>query len=301
LVLSVTTVLPAVTVAAWLERVPTLVYCGELFDRGLEAGTLRTQAGRALAGLTSRLSDVIIACSQTVAAQFEDSPAEVITVYPPVDERYATGDGAALRKRLGIGRKVPLFASVGYLTEGRGQDSLVEAMPMILERSPKAHYLICGDPFPRARDLAFRDRLLAQISELGLEERVTVVGHVEDVGSAYAAADVIVNPARFNEPFGRVPFEAAIAGKPCVVTRVGAIPELLVDGESALIVAPDDPAGLAGAITRLFDDPALGEQLVAGAMRIVDGHLRAEHSLSGFQRAVAATLERGRGRRRRRV
>jgi GT2 family glycosyltransferase/glycosyltransferase involved in cell wall biosynthesis len=290
LVISVTTMLPAVTLAAWLERVPALVYCGELFDRGMQGGALRMHAARGLASLTARLSDVIIACSHTVAAQFEGSPARVVTVYPPVSEHYATGDGAGLRERLRLSAQAPLLASVGYLTEGRGQDFLVEAMPAILEQSPDAHYLICGDPFPRPRDLAYRDRLLALIAELGLEESVTVVGHVENVAAVYAAADVVVNPARFNEPFGRVPFEAAIAGKPSVVTRVGAIPELLRDGESALIVAPEDPAALAAAILRLLGDAELRQRLVAGAMEIVDSHLRTEHSLAGFQRAVEATL-----------
>ena len=70
LVISVTTMLPAVTIAAWLERVPALVYCGELFDRGYRGGPLRALASRALAVLTARLSAVIIACSQTVAGQF---------------------------------------------------------------------------------------------------------------------------------------------------------------------------------------------------------------------------------------
>jgi glycosyltransferase involved in cell wall biosynthesis len=290
LVISVTTMLPAVTLAAWLERVPSLVYCGELFDRGLRAGALRTQAARALASVTARLADVIIACSHTVAAQFEGSPAEVVTVYPPVGDRYAAGDGGTLRERLGLDRDTPLFASVGYLTEGRGQDVLVEAMPLVLERLPEAHCLICGDPFPRERDLAYRESLLELIAKRGLADSVSVVGHVENVAAVYAAADVIVNPARFNEPFGRVPFEAAIAGKPSVVTRVGAIPELLRDGESALIVAPEDPAALASAAVRLIEDPELRARLVAGAMSIVDDHLRAEHSLAGFQRAVSATL-----------
>lgn len=290
LVISVTTMLPAVTLAAWLERVPSLVYCGELFDRGLQAGALRTQGARGLASLTARLADVIIACSHTVAAQFEGSPAQIVTVYPPVGDRYAEGDGAALRERLGLAPATPLIASVGYLTEGRGQDVLVEAMPMIRAELPDAHYLICGDPFPRERDLAYRERLLALIAELGLDDAVTVVGHVENVAAVYAAADVIVNPARFNEPFGRVPFEAAIAGKPAVVTRVGAIPELLRDGESALVVAPEDSAAIAAAVVRLLADPRLRARLVAGAMEIVDNHLRSEHSLSGFQRAVAATV-----------
>jgi GT2 family glycosyltransferase/glycosyltransferase involved in cell wall biosynthesis len=290
LVISVTTMLPAVPVAAWLERVPSLVYCGELFDRGMRGGALRMFAARALASITARLAEVIIACSHTVAAQFEAAPAKIVTVYPPVGERYAAGDGEDLRDRLGLSPDAPLLASVGYLTEGRGQDVLVEAMPAILEQRPDAHYLICGDPFPRARDIAYRERLLELIAKLGLERSVTVVGHVENVAAVYAAADIVVNPARFNEPFGRVPFEAAIAGKPSVVTRVGAIPELLRDGESALIVASENPPEIAAAVLRLFDDEELRERLVGGAMEIVDSRLRAEHSLAGFQRAVAATL-----------
>ena len=290
LVISVTTMLPAVPLAAWLEGVPALVYCGELFDRGLRGSILRMLAARGLASLTARLADVIIACSHTVAAQFEAAPAQVVTVYPPVGERYREGEGEDVREGLGLAAGAPLLVSVGYLTEGRGQDVLVEAMPAILERLPDAHYLICGDPFPRPRDIAYRDRLLALIGELGLERSVTVSGHVEDVASVYAAADIVVNPARFNEPFGRVPFEAAVAGKPSVVTRVGAIPELLRDGESALIVEPEQPAAIAAAVLRLLDDPALRVHLVAGAMAIVDSRLRAEHSLAGFQRAVAASL-----------
>jgi glycosyltransferase involved in cell wall biosynthesis len=108
----------------------------------------------------------------------------------------------------------------------------------------------------------------------------------------YAAADVIVNPARFNEPFGRVPFEAAIAGRPAVVTRVGAIPELLRDGGSALIVEPEDPEELASAAVRALTDPELAERLVEGAREIVATRLTPAHSLAGFQRAVGEALER---------
>ena len=125
-------------------------------------------------------------------------------------------------------------------------------MPEILApRARGARCVIAGDPFPRPQDVAYRERLLALIAELELEDSVVVAGHVEDVGDVYAAADVIVNPARFNEPFGRVPFEAAVAGKPAVVTRVGAIPELLRDERSALIVEPEEPYALALAVIRV--------------------------------------------------
>ena len=291
-VLAVTTMLPAVPIAARLERVPSLVYCGELFDRGDRGGAMRALAGRGLAVLNSRLSEVIIACSDIVAAQFVDAPAEVVTVYPPIGERYSEGDQSSLRDRFGIPADAPVLASVGYVTQGRGQDTLVRAMPAILERLPEARYVLAGGPFPRPQDIAYRESLIELIDELGVAGSVIVAGHYEHVADLYASADVVVNPARFNEPFGRVPFEAAIAGKPAVVTRVGAIPELLEHERSALIVEPDDPAGLAEAVIRVLSDPGLGETLVEGAREIVASRLTPAHSLAGFQRAVALTLER---------
>jgi len=290
LVLAVTTMLPAVTIAARLERVPALVYCGELFDRGDRGGAARALASRALAVLTARLAAVIIACSDTVAGQFIESSARVETVYPPVGERYSEGDAKRFRGRFGIPADAPVLASVGYVTHGRGQDVIVRAMPRILERLPNARYVLAGDPFPRPQDLAFRDELIELIAELGLEESVILTGHYERVADLYATADAIVNPARINESFGRVAFEAAIAGKPAVVTRVGAIPELLADGRSALIVEPDDPEALADAVVRAITDPELAARLAEGAREIVAAQLTPAYSLAGFQRAVAHSL-----------
>jgi phosphatidyl-myo-inositol dimannoside synthase len=252
---------------------------------------VRALAGRELARLTGRLASGLIACSQVVARQFERlPPGTVEVVYPPHDDRYRRGDGGRVRERYGIGPDAPCLVSVGYLTEGRGQDVLIRAMPEILEEYPDAHYVIVGDPFPRPQDLAYRQYLVGLIAQLRLQGSITLAGHVEDVEDVYAAADVIVNPARFNEPFGRVPFEAAIAGKPAVVTRVGAIPELLVDGESALIVDPDEPSQMAAAAVRLLRDPELSGRLVAGARDVIEARLTPEHSLAGFQRSVAWTL-----------
>ena len=291
MIVAVTSMLPAVTIAARLERVPVLVYCGELFDRGYGVGPVRALAGRELARLTGRLASGLIACSQVVARQFGQlPPGTVEVVYPPHDDRYRRGDGDAVRDRYGIAPGAPCLVSVGYLTEGRGQDVLIRAMPEILEEFGDAHYLIVGDPFPRPQDLAYRQYLVGLIAQLRLQGSITLTGHLEDVEDAYAAADVIVNPARFNEPFGRVPFEAAIAGKPAVVTRVGAIPELLVDGESALIVEPDEPTEMAAAVIRLLSDPELAGTLVEGAREIIAARLTPEHSLAGFQRSVAWTL-----------
>ena len=291
LVIAVTSMLPTVPIAARLEGVPVLVYCGELYDRGFGVGPLRGAAGRMLGNVTGRLANAIIACSGAVAGQFERVPSDAIeTVYPPVGLRYTGGDAAAFRELHEIAPDAPCVASVGYLTEGRGQDLLIRATPAILRAVADARILIAGDPFPRPQDLAFRQYLQELVDQLGLRDSVILAGHVENVDDLYAAADVVVNPARFNEPFGRVPFEAGIAGTAAVVTRVGAIPELLRNGESALIVEPEDPTGLAQAVIRMLIDAELRQRLAAGAARVATERLTPQQSLAGFQRAVRAAL-----------
>ena len=293
LVIVVTSMLPAATIAAALERVPTLIYCGELFDSGSGIGPVRAIARRQLVALTGRLADGIIACSRAVAKQFAGTPGiEIEVVYPPIADCYGSGDRAGFRSRYGIPAEAPCIAAVGNLTEGRGQDALIRAMPPVLAAFPDCRLVIAGEPFPRPQDLAYRQYLLGLISQLKVQDAVILAGHVDEIADVYAAADLVVNPVRVNEAFGRVPFEAAIAGRPSLVTRVGAVPELLRDGESALFVAPDDPAAIAAGAIRLLNDPELAARLVAGAREVVADRLTPEQSLSGFQRAVAATLAR---------
>jgi GT2 family glycosyltransferase/glycosyltransferase involved in cell wall biosynthesis len=285
LVIQVTTMLPAVALAARLERVPLLVYCGELFSRP----GVRGLAARALLALTGRAAGGIIACSAAVAAQFSTVADRVEIVYPPIDDQ-SGGDGNRLRAQHGIPADAPLVAAVGALTEGRGQDLLVAAMPIIRARHPGARLLVVGEAYPRPQDLAFRDRLNAQITALELPGAVIMAGRVEEIADVYVAADVIVNPVRASESFGRVAFEAATAGTPAIVTRVGANEELLEHEASALTVPPEDPGAIAAAVDRLLADRELGAALAAAAREIAAEHLRPELSLAGFRRAVEATV-----------
>lgn len=293
LVIVVTSMLPAVSIAAAQERVPTLIYCGELFDRGYGIGPVRAFAGRRLAALTGRLADGIVACSAAVAGQFTAiADTELEVVYPPVSERYGSGDRDGFRSRHGIPAAAPCVAAVGYLTEGRGQDILIRAMTAVRAAFGDARLVIAGEPFPRPQDRAYRQYLVGLISQLKLQDAVILAGHVDDVADVYAAADLVVNPVRVNEAFGRVPFEAAVAGRPAVVTRVGAVPELLRDGESAVIVSPNDAAGIAAGVIRLLNDEQLAARLVAGAREVVAERLTPEQSLAGFRRVVERTVGR---------
>src|SRR5690606_13974896 len=101
----------------------------------------------------------------------------------------------------------------------------------------------------------------------GTADRVRFLGLVgpERVAALMRAARVVVLPSR-SENFPLVVLEALAAGAPLVATRVGGIPEAVRDGREALLVPPDDPAALAGALARVLADPALRARLAAAAL-----------------------------------
>ena len=178
-----------------------------------------------------------------------------------------------------------MVLAVGSLTEGRGQDMLVRALPRIRAAVPGARCAIVGVPHPRPVDEAYAERLRRLPGELGIESDVRFCGALETMDDAYAGADVVVNPAAFaREAFGRVAFEALAAGRPVVSTTDGAIGELLRDGADALLVEPGSPEAIADAVVRLASDPELAEALVREGGRRALGEFGLERQRGGVHR-----------------
>jgi len=126
-------------------------------------------------------------------------------------------------------------------------------MPLLLERVPFTHVVIAGggDLEEYLRDLA---------SEVGVADRVHVLGPRKDVPALMHAIDVFAMPSIW-EGFGLVLLEAMAAGRPIVASRVATIPEVVVDGETGLLVPAGDPVALADALAQLAHDPALARRL----------------------------------------
>jgi glycosyltransferase involved in cell wall biosynthesis len=286
----VSALLPAALLAARRERIPTIVYAAEILERRFIRSLPRTLAARGLLRLTGRLANMIVACSRTVERQFYSVGAKTTTIYPGVGLEHGDGDRTRLRAEFGLAESDLCVAAVGNLNEGRAQDLLLRAMPSIKERAPGAHCLIAGAPLQYAGDRAYREHLVALVHELGLEESVHFLGFVTTIADVYAAADVVVNPARFNEPFGRVAMEALVAERPVVATRVGAIPEVLRDGIDALLVEPDDPSAIAGAVVRLWDERDLAERLVREGRSRVLAEFNERRGVEAFAHAVESVL-----------
>jgi glycosyltransferase involved in cell wall biosynthesis len=300
LVLVVTTVVPAALLAARLERIPVVVYAAELYEQPWKATSPIGAWGSVLAAGTALLSDGIVCCSAAVARQFPMRTRKPRAVaYPPIGSEYEDGDRAGARARLGVDQTGPCAAVVGSLSRGRGQDVSLRALPLIRQRFPEAQLLVVGAPHPRAVDRAFAGELRRLARALALEDAVVFADTAATgfgpraMADVYAAADVVVNPARMAEAFGRVAPEALLAGKPVVASRVGAIPEVVRDGVDGLLIPPEDPPALAGAVTRLLDDPALTERLVASGRGRVRSTFGPDQDLAAWRQVLEPVLHRG--------
>jgi glycosyltransferase involved in cell wall biosynthesis len=125
-------------------------------------------------------------------------------------------------------------------------------MPLLLERVPRAHAVIAG-----SGDLEDYLRELAE--EVGVAERVHVLGPRKDVPALMHAMDVFAMPSIW-EGFGLVLLEAMAAARPIVASRVATIPEVVLDGETGLLVPPGDPLALADALSQMANQPTLAKQ-----------------------------------------
>lgn len=286
---------PSALVAARLEGVSTIVYVGELFDTGLAIGPGRALGGAALSRLTGALADAVVCCSETVARQFLPSRRSVTTIYPGVDESYADGDGERFREAHGLTGADPCLAVVGNVTRGRGQDVAIRGLALLREEFPAVRLVIAGLPLRNVDDVAYNQELPALARRLRVDDAVAFVGFVDRMADLYAASDIVVNSARFAEPFGRVAVEALAAGRPFVAARVGAVPEVVRHGREALLFPADDHVALAEAIARLWCDPELRDELVRnGAQRVAlrFSEQRAVHAFAGVIEQVLSSKPR---------
>ena len=281
--------LPSAVSGARSDGAPTLVYSGELLpDHGL-----RGLAARRILHFVGRRASAVVACSEAVAQTWRGTGVEARVVNPPIGEPESSTlaeRARQLRLRLGLDRGFAVVSSLGAITPGRGQDTLVEALASSRRRGGGWTLGIGGEPYDRRGDLAFAERLRRRAAELGVSESVVFTGRIDDPEALYAASNVFVNPARFSEPFGRAACEALVCGCPVVSTDTGGIPEALRDEETALLVAPGYPEPLAAAIERLIGDPGLAGRLVRQGAADVAHRFSPAVSQAAFDAALSAAL-----------
>ena len=258
-------------VAARLAGVPN-VYWQHLIpgDRRLDVAARRVPVAAVIGG-----SDAVI------EAQRHQTPtAPIHKVHPGIDidrVRAATGGGEALRARLGWG-DAPAIGIVGRLEAWKGQRTFLRAAAAVSAEVPEVRVAVVGDAVVgHEGDYAAELRGLA--AELGIADRTTFAGHVDDVAAWYEALDVVVHASEEPEPFGLVLVEAMALGATVVATDAGGPVEIIEDGVSGVLVPRRDPDALAGAVVSLLRHPEgrdrLGRAAAARAERFDEATMAA--------------------------
>ena len=174
-------------------------------------------------------------------------------------------------EQAGIAAEAPLVLAIGRLIAQKDHETLVRAFAQLREHHPDARLAILG-----WGELEAETRALTQ--ELGVADAVVLPGRVEPQ-AWLERADVFAHTSRW-EGFGIVLLEAMLASLPVVATRVSAVPEIVADGQTGLLVEAGDHAGVAAALSELLDDPVrrarLGKEGLARA--------RAEFSVARMTR-----------------
>lgn len=187
-------------------------------------------------------------------------------VYNGVDfSRAIPNDQRALafRKKYSIPPERTLVAQVSWIIPEKGIGDLLEAGRLVVATNPNVHFVFAGDG-------AALESFTAQANDLGLGDHVTWTGLLRDpfAEGLYDAADVVCQPSRWQEAFGQVIAEAMAYAKPVIGTRVGGIPEVIVDGESGFVVESRDVKALADKIQLLAGDVRLRAQMGQAGLRI---------------------------------
>jgi glycosyltransferase involved in cell wall biosynthesis len=158
--------------------------------------------------------------------------------------------------------RVPLVGMVSGLRVMKGHRLVIEAAAALAGRGIRPHFAFVGKG---SQEGALREA----IARGGLSSQFTFTGFVDEPPEAMGALDVALYVPVESDGMSRVIFEYLAAGRPLIASRVGVVPEILTDGEHALLVPAGDARALADALERLLDDPALRTRLAEAGRRLL--------------------------------
>lgn len=179
----------------------------------------------------------------------------------------------------------------GALWEGKGPQVIVQALEILskTEHLPRFHLSIYGDGSD-----GFKRYLNQVIRDAGVEDLVSLHGFVqwERLVVEMHQSDIFVFSSIWDEPFATVPLQALGCGIPLIATRAGGTPEGFVDGETALLVPPNDAGSLAEAIARLVSDEPLRGKLRENGIRSAQEQWTFDAYVERFLRFSERVIER---------
>lgn len=256
--------------AARLANVKCIIYSphGDIFEGYF--GKIKTRFFIWLERFSARFTDKIITLTKSGIEPYLKAgigqKSQFDYIYNGVDIeslRKRKVDRIQKRREIGVENECSLIVTAGRLVPVKGQTYLISAIAQVITEIPNIRLVFLGDG-------ELRGELSGQVKTLGLEKQVLFLGMRSDVPEIISCGDLFVLPS-VNEGFGVVLLEAMAMRCPIVATNVGGVPEVVLDGETGILVPPGDPVQLARGIIQLLKDTSLAFKMAeCGYQRLED-------------------------------
>jgi glycosyltransferase involved in cell wall biosynthesis len=239
-----------------------------------------------LAGLLDQSTPSPIAVSQAVANHWQPflkkSKVEVIHNGIPYESFLENYPSA--KSDLGFPDGNILIGMIGRINPGKGQLFFLEIADQLSKKYPNINFILVGDPFPGYEPIL--EEIRKVIRDKNLEARVTNLGFREDIPKVMSALDIFVLPSILPDSFPTVILEAMAAGKPVLATRSGGASEMVLDGETGLLIPVGNVEKGVEALSTLILDGALRQNFgKAGRERVLS-----KFSLEAFEEKIKSHI-----------
>jgi glycosyltransferase involved in cell wall biosynthesis len=220
-------------------------------------------------------SDALIAVSKYTVDELTElygiNEEKIHVIYNGVDinKFKPRPDRAELRREFGLEEEQKIVLFVGRLYHRKGLEILLNSIPPVLQEFKDVKFAISGTGFKKKEE-----RLRKLAKELDIEDHVAFLGYVSDekLPNIYAASDIFVLPAIYeNFPFAIL--EAQATGLPVISTKVGGIPEFLVDKQNGFLIDPGDSTQLTQRVLALLQDPKLAKEMGDRGRKLIEEKL----------------------------
>ena len=252
---------------------------GEFFTGGLQSVKMKRSAFlfRLLLSLRNKWltkASAFVSMYSEMTQEFEDNgvPAEKITLIPQSvnQDRYSPSNDekkVALRKKLQLPIDAKIFVYTGRIVSYKGVPKLIEVWRTLRTEHPEATLVVCGSG--GVDIFACEEEVRAAVAAHGLEAHVLMPGSVTNVDEYMRASDIFVLPTE-NDAFPLCLLEAMSCAMPLVTTTVGGLKDVIVHEDNGLVMQPGSVDELHACLTRLLEDPELGQRIGERAREDVD-------------------------------
>ena len=237
----------------------------------------------------SRFTHRFIAVSQPLkeyrVKQRGVAPQRVAVIHTGIDIRGFQPelvDVASVRQELGLGPSEVLVGTVGRLFNAKGHRYLIQAAAELRQQFADVRFVIVGEG-------SLRGELEEQARLAGVGDALLFAGFRQDIPRLLAAMDIYVLPSLW-EGLPVSLLEAMAMGRPVIATRVGGIPELVVDGQSGILIPPADLPALVRALDGLLRDGARRETLGRNARQRVQESFSVQAAVDRIEAVYAEVL-----------